>query len=81
MVDAPAKNVTQLRIEVRHSPEGVTQAALQLPDTRWAVLLTTSTPAYVASAKVRTCVEALATAIVEQMVTEAVEAGPVEGAH
>ena len=73
--------VTHLRIEVRHSSDGVTQAALQLPTSDWAVLLTCATPAYTGSGEVRKRFAELAQAIVAQMVTEAVRGAAAEGVH
>lgn len=70
-----------LRVEVRHAAEGVTQAALQLPDTSWVCLLSVSTAAYEGSQEVRTAVEALARAVVHQLVREAVGDGETGRQH
>ena len=71
MLETLADGRQALRIEVRTNDEGVTSAALQIPDGQWLVLCTAPAPAYVASPEVQRALVELARAVVIQMLAEA----------
>jgi hypothetical protein len=64
---------TDLRVEVRNSDDGLTQAALQLPEAKWMMLCTVPTMAYEGSQEVRDAFVVLAKAVVSQAVREALD--------
>ena len=78
----PNDGKLQRLVEVRTSDDGITYAGMQLPgSSEWMVLLTVPAQAYTGSTEVQAAVLQLASAVVRQMLSEALPGAEIERAH